>query len=430
MPKKLTHDEYVKRVEEINPDIEVLGEYINSQTKILHRCKIDGYEWYAKPNTILNGKGCAMCYGNIKKTHEKYVKEVAEINPNIEVIGKYVNANTKILHRCKIDGHEWMARPYGILSGQGCPKCGGHILKTHEQYVKELLTINPNIEVVGKYINSHTKILHRCKIDGYEWMVQPNDILQGYGCPRCAGNERYGHEEYVRRVAEINSDIEVIGFYINNQTKILHKCKIDGHEWMATPNHILHNSGCPMCSANAKKLHEQYVLEVKSLNPNIEVLGLYDGAFTKISHKCKICGYEWSSFPNNILCGCGCPKCKESHGERNIGKWLDRYDILYQRQKTFDDCKNKRLLPFDFYLPDYNVLIEYNGKQHYEPVAYFGGIKNFEGIVERDKIKEEYCKQNNIPLFKIPYFANIDEELERLYHFIIKNKNVEKGVVM
>lgn len=428
MPKKLTHDEYIERVEEINPNIEVLGEYINSQVKILHKCKIDGYEWYAKPNTILNGKGCAMCYGNIKKTHEKYVEEVAAINSNIEVIGRYISANEKILHRCKIDGHEWMPRPYSILNGQGCPKCCGHILKTHAQYVEELLIVNPNIEVVGDYINSHTKILHRCKIDGYEWMIQPNDILQGYGCPRCAGNERYGHEEYIRRVAEINPNIEVVGVYVNNQTKILHKCKIDGCKWMARPNSILRNSGCPICSVKAKKSHEQYLSEVAKINHNIEVIGLYDGAFTKILHKCKICGREWSSSPNRILRGCGCPKCNESHGERSISKWLDKHDILYQRQKTFEDCKDKRVLPFDFYLPNYNILIEYNGRQHYEPVAYFGGVEKFEGVVRRDNIKKKYCQKNNILLFEIPYYSDLDEELARLYE-LIKIKYIKKEVV-
>lgn len=365
MPKKLTHDEYIKRAREINSNIEVLGEYINSQVKILHRCKIDGYEWCAKPNAILNGKGCAMCYGNIKKTHEKYVEEVALINPNIEVIEKYINANEKILHRCKIDGYEWMSRPYSILSGQGCPKCAGHILKTHEQYIEELLVANPNIEVIGKYVNSHTKILHRCKMDGCEWMVQPNDVLQGYGCPRCAGNERYGHEEYIRRVSEISPNIEVVGVYIDNQTKILHRCKTDGCEWMPYPNHILR--------------------------------------------------------------GCGCPQCNTSKGEKAIEAWIKKQNILYEAQKRFSDCRDKNPLPFDFYLPEYDICIEYQGQQHYESVEYFGGESKFKDQIKKDNIKKEYCQKNNIYLFEIPYYSNLDEELIRLYDFIM---HTEKGVAV
>jgi hypothetical protein len=79
MPKKLTCEEYIDRVSDINQNIEVLGEYAGTNMKILHRCKIDGYEWYATPNNMLNGHGCPVCYHNKnKKTHEEYVDEIVE----------------------------------------------------------------------------------------------------------------------------------------------------------------------------------------------------------------------------------------------------------------------------------------------------------------------------------------------------------------
>lgn len=187
--------------------------------------------------------------------------------------------------------------------------------KTQKEYVEEVFEINPNIEVVGEYIDANTKILHRCKIDGCEWRVTPNAILRGKGCPKCAGNERYGHNGYIKRVAEINLNIEVLGVYVNAHTSILHRCKIDGYEWFATPN--------------------------------------------------------------GILSGGGCPKCNESRGEKAVTNWLNKNNILYESQKRFDDCRNKNPLPFDFYLPQYDVCIEYNGIQHYEPVDYFGGQKNW-----------------------------------------------------
>jgi hypothetical protein len=85
-----------------------------------------------------------------RKTHQEYVSEVAIVNPNIEVVGQYINGHTAILHKCKLDGHEWMAMPSNILRGKGCPKCKAlklHNLKvkTHEQYVNEVYNINPNI---------------------------------------------------------------------------------------------------------------------------------------------------------------------------------------------------------------------------------------------------------------------------------------------
>lgn len=427
MTRKKTHEEYVAEVAIVNPDIEVVGTYVNNSTKILHRCKIDGYEWNTRPSGILLGCGCPKCSGKAKKTHQEYIDEAAKINPNIEVIGEYVNTNTKILHRCKIDGYEWMISPHTILCGHGCPVCNGGVKKTHKQYVEDVATVNPNIDVLGVYVNSSTKILHRCKIDGYEWMVKPNDILNGYGCPRCSGNERYTQEEYVKRVASIAYNIEVIGTYIDNKTKILHKCKIDGYEWYAVPNNILNGHGCPVCGGVKRRTHEEYVVEVALINRDIEVVGRYVNAHTSVLHKCKLDGCEWAATPSNILRGVGCPKCNQSKGEKTISAWLDKNNILYKPQETFDGCRDKRLLRFDFHLLDYGILIEYNGKQHYEPVEFFGGQKGFEARVRRDRIKVEYCKNNNIPLIVIPYYADIYEELDKLYEFI-KMQDVIKEV--
>lgn len=101
--------------------------------------------------------------------------------------------------------------------------------KTHEQYVAEVAEINPNIEVVGIYTYAKTKILHRCKIDGYEWYILPNNALKGYGCPKCANTIKKTHEEYESQIKETRKDIIVIEKYVNARTPILHKCNICGH---------------------------------------------------------------------------------------------------------------------------------------------------------------------------------------------------------
>lgn len=364
-----------------------------------------------------------------KKTHEEYVNELKIFNSNIEAIEKYVDANTKILHKCKIDGYEWHVAPNALLHGNGCPMCYGNIKKTHDLYVEELSKINPNVEVIGNYINNKTKILHRCKIDGYEWEVRPSNMLSGKGCPVCSEKKKKTHKEYVSEVAELNKNIEVIGEYINCNTKILHRCKIDGHEWYATPNNILKGKGCSKCSGNVRKSHEEYIDNVHFVNQNIEVLGVYISAQTSILHKCKICGCEWFAKPNAILSGKGCPKCKESKGEKAVSFWLDKMNILYEPQKRFPDCKDIKPLPFDFYLPEYNICIEYQGQQHYESIEYFGGKSKFESQIKKDNIKKEYCQQNNIFLFEIPYYLDLDEELIKLYN-LITMQSIEKGVVV
>lgn len=360
-----------------------------------------------------------------KRTHEEYVEEVFKINPYIEVVGEYINANTKILHRCRIDGYEWFARPNHILRGVGCSMCYGNIKKSHDLYVEELSKINPNVEVIGEYINNKTKILHRCRIDGCEWYAAPSNMLNGKGCPVCSGKKKRTHDEYVEEITKLNPNIEVVGEYIDCNTKILHRCKIDGCEWYATPNNILRGKGCPKCSGNKKKSHEEYVDDVYSINKNIEVLGTYINAQTPILHRCKICGCEWYATPNAILSGTGCPKCKTSKGEKNISLWLDKMDISYEQQKSFQDCKDVKSLPFDFYLPECNICIEYQGQQHYYPVDYFGGEERFKLQQKHDNIKREYCQKNNIFLFEIPYYSVLDDELIKLYDLInIKEKEV------
>ena len=115
-------------------------------------------------------------------------------------------------------------------------------------------------------------------------------------------------------------------------------------------------------------------------------------------------------YPVDILRGeNGCKECYNSVGENLIASCLDDNNILYERQKTFDDCKYKNVLRFDFYIESMNIIIEYDGEQHFKPVTY-GGLSEEEALHEynltriRDKIKDEYCKKKGIELIRIPYY--------------------------
>lgn len=368
-----------------------------------------------------------------QKTHEEYVIELATNNPDIEVIDRYIDAKTPIMHHCKKHDVYWKAKPSNVCRGRGCKECKkekyrNSATKSHEEYVKQVSKVNPHIEVLEQYINGNTPILHYCKKHSIKWMAIPNNILSGSGCLEC-GKEKTGnglrktHEQYVNELAEINPNIEVLGIYTGSMIKTLHRCKIDGYEWHVIPNSILHGTGCPKCnrlkqSEKYTKTHSQYVSEVAETNPNIEVIGEYAGDGVPILHRCLIDGHEWMARPGSILQGQGCPRCNTSKGEKTIANWLNKNNISYEQQKTFDSCRNKLPLPFDFYLTDYNIAIEYNGKQHYEPIDYFGGEEAFKKVVMRDKIKENYCSENNICLIKIAYNMDIYEELQKLYELL------------
>lgn len=306
--------------------------------------------------------------------------------------------------------------------------------KTHEEYVQELVVKNPTVEVIEQYVNTNTPILHHCLVHDMFWKTTPARALRGVGCEKCK-MEKFRetrcktHEQYVKEVADINPDIIVVGKYINARTPIKHYCKKHNILWNPYPDSILRGVGCKECG-NEKtrdkniKSHDKYVKDLHIANPNIEVIEEYRGANIAILHRCKIDGYIWMARPVNTLFGKGCPQCNETKGERRIRKWLEDCNMEFVYQKTFNDCKDLRALPFDFFVPKYNLCIEYDGEQHFKPIDFDGNgpeltLQQFAKTTYHDEIKNQYCRNNNIKLLRIPYFENVEDELEKFFIHLI-----------
>lgn len=98
---------------------------------------------------------------------------------------------------------------------------------------------------------------------------------------------------------------------------------------------------------------------------------------------------------------------------------LTKKNIFYIRWYGFYDCRDKKPLPFDFYLPDYLACIEADGIQHFEAVDVFGGDDYLKYVKKHDQIKTQYCNNNNIKLLRIPYFKNIQDELDKFFTYLI-----------
>lgn len=300
--------------------------------------------------------------------------------------------------------------------------------KTHMEYVNELKIKNPDVEVIGEYINANTKIMHHCLIHDIFWETSPSRVLDGHGCQQCriekfkASNTKT-NDEYTEEVKLKNPNIEVIGKYVDARTKILHKCSKHNVVWNALPSNILKGCGCHQCLKDKigdknGASHNEYVVKLAQINPSIIVLEEYLSTEVKIKHKCTVCGHEWKAKPGNILAGKGCPKCNESHGEKSISNYLQINNIIYIPQYTFDDCKDQRKLPFDFFLPELNACIEYDGEQHFKIVGHFGGQKGLRIRQFHDQIKTKYCQDHNIPLLRIRYDENIEAKLNSFIHLI------------
>ncbi|HAJ4917036.1 TPA: hypothetical protein HLY57_09605 [Escherichia coli] len=195
----LSHEEQVTAIAKVNQNIEVLGEITRNDAKVLCRCKACGHEWIGIPGNLKRGYGCPKCAGNVKLSHEEHVAAIANVNPDVEVIGEVINSDTKVLCRCKACNNEWSARPASLKSGYGCPKCynlrrGQSLKLSHEEHVAAITKVNPDIEVLGEIINVSTKVLCRCKVCNHKWSPTPSDLKSGYGCPKCAKRGFLSHD--------------------------------------------------------------------------------------------------------------------------------------------------------------------------------------------------------------------------------------------
>ncbi len=136
--------------------------------------------------------------------------------------------------------------------------------------------------------------------------------------------------------------------------------------------------------------------------------------------QCGGCGSIFLASPTKVLnnhnASCGC--VKSSNAEILIRDLLFTNDVQYIPEYRFDDCCDIRALPFDFYLTEYNKIIEYNGRQHFEPIEFFGGQSAFELRRKHDAMKRAYCEQHNIPLLDLPYYLSHDEIKQQIIDFI------------
>jgi len=199
--------------------------------------------------------------------------------------------------------------------------------------------------------------------------------------------------------------------YIDRYTYVNIKCLVHG-VFLQRPSDHLNGNGCKKCIGRYVSDTESFIIKANKIHNNRYIYDktLYVKNSDKLEIFCKHHGY-FQQFASIHLRGSGCPRCCNSRGELLIYKYLSSNSIEHIQQYTYKNCKNILCLRFDFYLPNYNILIEFNGLQHYKPINFFGGKKAFKKQVKKDNIKKKYCKDNNITLIIIRYDQNIFDAL-------------------
>ena len=270
-----------------------------------------------------------------------------------------------------------------------------------------------------EYVNSYTNVKIICSKHGV-FEQSPNSHLRKRGCPICGRinmglKKRNTLNNFIEQAKSIHNDKYDYSLveYVNNHTKIKIVCPKHGVFEQKPNSHIIGKSGCLICSGKYKSDKNFFIEKAKKIHGEKYDYSLVD--YKNNNTKIKIICSEHGVFeqkPNNHLSGQKCPICNlnkiQSNGVVSIKNWLVDNNVKFTQEHIFEDCIFRKQLRFDFYLPEFNLCVEYDGKQHFEPIDFFGGYKSLEETKIRDLIKNEYCKCNNIKLIRFKFNDGID----------------------
>lgn len=424
--------EKAKEFTKQNSDCELLSTtFTRKDEKMLFSCKC-GRSFETRLSAFIdqNKRQCDVCSG--MRFDHRYVAEFVRDNSDCELLsGTYKGSDTKMIFQCQC-GNKFEATfsKFKNRNKRQCNECGvkNTIIKqskTHEEFVKEVhALVKDEYAVLSSYKNNRVKVKMRHNKCNHIWMVTPTSFLSGARCPNCMN--RKNPDVFIKEVYELVGDEYVfLERYKNSRTKIKCRHNICGYEWMIQPNGFLNGIRCPKCNQRIPWTTEVFKNEIfNAVGSEYILLGESINSYTKVDILHQKCGNIWNTTPATFNKGSRCPHCVVYKGEDAIENFLNKANTRFIKQHSFDDCRNTLPLSFDFAVIDDNEnilsLIEYDGRQHFEPVN-FGGISDEEAheklVVQQfnDKIKNDYCRNNNIKLIRIPYwdFSNLEDILSR-----------------
>ena len=389
--------------------------YVNYGTKICIICKEHG-EFWQLPSSHLNGHGCSKCTGTYSPTTEEFIEKARIVYGDKYDYSKVVYKGNKIkvciiCHEKDVNGvehGEFWKDPCSHLKGQGCKKCPQ---TTKEEFIKKANKKYKNKYDYSKVFitNFTTPVCIICPIHG-EFIRTPSQHLsKGGECSECLRilTKNKNSDNFIKNAIKKHGDrydyskVE----YIDILTEVCIICKEDGHgEFWQTPMSHLNNDGCHKCSS--KYMNKEIFVEKAKLQhgnkynyDNTE----YINARSKLFVNCPEHG-EFGVMSSDHLRGSGCPICAAANNISEL-KILNLIKDKFVDSKVIYQYKEKwlGLQSIDIFLVDYNIGIEYQGDQHFQPVKFFGGEERHEYEVVRDIKKSELCAENKVDLLYFTY---------------------------
>lgn len=418
-----------------NEAIAIASLYAKSNKKVWWICG-KGHEWEAAVCNRQRGTGCPYCAGKKLSSSNSLLAQYPDIASEFNSERNSCSAheilsgtNRKVWWRCtKITTHEWeTAVSTRTKKGHGCPHCAGQttsdgntlLLKFPAIAAEWHPTLNGVLTPNDVCPSAVRTVWWKCsKNHEYEALISNRTSKRCTGCPYCTGRiasvENSVASCYPHLIAEWHStknEKPATEFTASSGQKVWWKCSA-GHEWYATINNrTIKGHGCPCCSGriahsarNLMLTHPQIAAEWYSeKNGDITPTHVTPGSSKKYWWKClKNPLHIWAAKVSNRTCNdTGCPHCKMSHMEKKVNEWLNTAGVQFVAQKRFDDLKGQSV---DFYLTEFNAVIECDGVQHFEEVSdYFHHYTTLKLQQERDIKKNNYLKDKRISILRISH---------------------------
>ena len=345
----------------------------------------------------------------MNKLNTEFVKKKFEEEGYI-LLDEYTKATTKMRYICP-KGHEHSIDWHHFKNGRRCPYCATEKSKVNFNKIKKAFKDRGYTLLEEEYINSQTPMEYICP-NGHKHTISWNSFNSGKGCPECWGHTKLS-------LKYIEEEFKKVGWtlltteYVNTKQRLEYICD-KGHKYTISWDKFKEGKGCPCCKGNRLTIE---MIREKFKKEGYTLLSTHYMNGQKLEYLCDK-GHRHFTTWDNFQQGYRCSYCKSSKGETKIKDILDVFGIKYIYNKNiWSDC----YLRPDFYLENYNLVIEYDGIQHFEPIEYFGGKEKLKITQQKDAEKNDYCKNNNIDILRIPYW-----EYENIENILKQKLNLEK----
>lgn len=369
-----------------------------------------------------------------RKTLEEFLTDAKIVHGNkydYSQVTEYVNNRVPVTIVCNTCGKPFPQAPHLHLMGHGCPHCANNIQLTTEEFIRRAKAVWGDRYTYEKsvYTTSKAKVVVTCPIHG-DFDTIAYDFLKGHGCPDCGiekvkQKRRISQDEFIAQCKATHGDYYDYSqtVYQGKRKKVTIICRKHGpfEQW---PTNHMYGQGCPLCkfeeaSVRNAKSKEQFIKEACKVHGNRYDYSkvVYINNKTNVTVICPDHGPFEVMPQDHIQKKNGCPKCQTSKGETAIHVWLDAHCIKHDWHKPIRTPmaigKRKKFVA-DFYIESLNMIIEYNGEQHYRAKKEWGGDKQLKWQQARDAALRRYCETEGIRLLEIPYtdFDRIDEILD------------------